>query len=344
MRIRQHTCWPKPSSGLPGQQAGMARSSTTVSITTSTFRQDRRRRPARIEVRCARSSPPVNPSTRRRWTKLQALEHTRSAKTIRTNARLSKARRRRADQFSTGTGEDWVDLCRGPHVHSSQDIGAFKLTSVSAPTGAATKTGQCCSASTHGLADGRRSSTTTCGRSKRPPPPRPPQARSELSVLLRRGCAWPASGTEGLRIIHELDTLLQHELNRRGYQEISKPSLVKSDLWRQSGHWTYYEQGMYKLEVEDEDYAFKPMNCPESTLVYRFKTRRYRDLPLRFARTIGCYATSAPEHSTASARAQLTMDDAHISVAQTRLQDEIRGVISSRRRSTPSSVCSRRST
>jgi len=58
---------------------------------------------------------------------------------------------------------------------------------------------------------------------------------------------------------------------------------VKSDLWKQSGHWDFYEQGMFKLEVEDEDYAFKPMNCPESTLVFGFKTRSYRDLPLRVA-------------------------------------------------------------
>src|SRR5207245_9245424 len=90
---------------------------------------------------------------------------------------------------------------------------------------------------------------------------------------------------KGLRIIHELEALLQRELDSRGYLEISTPSLVKSDLWKQSGHWDFYEQGMFKLEVEEEDYAFKPMNCPESSVVFGFKTRSYRDLPLRLAQT-----------------------------------------------------------
>src|SRR5206468_1788841 len=131
-----------------------------------------------------------------------------------------------------------------------------------------------------------------------------------------------------LRIIHELDTLLQQELNSRGYQAISTPSLVKSDLWRQSGHWDFYEQGMYKLEVEEEDYAFKPMNCPESTLVYRFKTRSYRDLPLRFAQDDRLLRNERSGTLNGLLRVrQLTMDDAHIYCRPDQVQDEIRGVL-----------------
>ncbi len=155
----------------------------------------------------------------------------------------------------------------------------------------------------------RRSSTTTCGRSRKP------AAATTASWVVSSSCS---SST----------TLLQQELNSRGYQEISTPSLVKSDLWRQSGHWDFYEHGMYKLEVEEEDYAFKPMNCPESTLVYRFKTRSYRDLPLRFAQDDRLLRNERSGTLNGLLRVrQLTMDDAHIYCRPDQVQDEIRGVL-----------------
>src|SRR5438552_13689961 len=85
---------------------------------------------------------------------------------------------------------------------------------------------------------------------------------------------------------------------------------------------------MFKLEVEDEDYAFKPMNCPESTLVYRFKTRSYRDLPLRLAQTdrLLRHERSGTLNGLLRVR-QLTMDDAHIYCRPDQIQDEIRGVL-----------------
>jgi threonyl-tRNA synthetase len=133
---------------------------------------------------------------------------------------------------------------------------------------------------------------------------------------------------KGLRIIHELEALLQHELDSRGYLEISTPSLVKSDLWKQSGHWDFYEQGMFKLDVEDEDYAFKPMNCPESTRVFRFKTRSYRDLPLRLAQTDRLLRNERSGTLNGLLRVrQLTMDDAHIFCRPDQVQAEIRGVL-----------------
>ncbi|MCA1647914.1 MAG: threonine--tRNA ligase [Chloroflexi bacterium] len=133
---------------------------------------------------------------------------------------------------------------------------------------------------------------------------------------------------KGLRIIHELEALLQKELNRRGYLEISTPSLVKSDLWRQSGHWDFYQQGMFKLEVEEEDYAYKPMNCPESTLVYRFTTRSYRELPLRLAQDDRLLRNERSGTLNGLLRVrQLTMDDAHIFCRPDQVQDEIRGVL-----------------
>src|SRR5579859_2577826 len=85
---------------------------------------------------------------------------------------------------------------------------------------------------------------------------------------------------------------------------------------------------MFKLEVEEEEYAFKPMNCPEGTLVYRFKTRSYRDLPLRFAEMGRLLRNERSGTLNGLLRVrQLTMDDAHIYCRPDQIQDEIRGVL-----------------
>ena len=85
---------------------------------------------------------------------------------------------------------------------------------------------------------------------------------------------------------------------------------------------------MFKLQVEEEDYAFKPMNCPESTLVFRFKTRSYRDLPLRLAQTDRLLRNERSGTLNGLLRVrQLTMDDAHIFCRPDQVQDEIRGVL-----------------
>ena len=85
---------------------------------------------------------------------------------------------------------------------------------------------------------------------------------------------------------------------------------------------------MFKLQVEEEDYAYKPMNCPESTLVYRFKTRSYRDLPLRFSQTDRLLRNERSGTLNGLLRVrQLTMDDAHIYCRPDQVQDEITGVL-----------------
>src|SRR6266852_1169877 len=228
------------------------------------------------------------------------------------------------------TGSDWVDLCRGPHVDNSKQIGAFKLTSVSGAYwrgdekrpmlqriyGTAWPTQEQLEHYLWQVEEARKRDHRKLGR------------ELELFFFDEVAPGQPFWLPKGLRIIHELEKLLQHELDSRGYQEISTPSLVKSDLWKQSGHWDFYEQGMFKLQVEEEDYAFKPMNCPESTLVYRFKTRSYRDLPLRLAEMQRLLRNERSGTLNGLFRLrQLTMDDAHIFCRPDQVQDEIRAAL-----------------
>ena len=70
---------------------------------------------------------------------------------------------------------------------------------------------------------------------------------------------------------------------RRGYDEVYTPPLVHQKLWEQSGHWEHYRDNMFLVEAEGQTFSLKPMNCPESTFIYRSRLRSYRDLPLRLA-------------------------------------------------------------
>ncbi len=228
------------------------------------------------------------------------------------------------------TGKDWVDLCRGPHVDESGNVGVFKLLSVSGAYwrgdekrpmlqriyGTAWQNAEQLAHYLWQLEEARRRDHRKLGRDL------------ELYFFDEVAPGQPFWLPKGLRIIKELEALLNQELDRRGYLDISTPALVKSEMWKTSGHWDFYDQGMFKLQIEEEDYAFKPMNCPESTVVFRFKTRSYRDLPLRFSQTDRLLRNERSGTLNGLLRVrQLTMDDAHIYCRPDQVQDEITGVL-----------------
>jgi threonyl-tRNA synthetase len=284
----------------------------------------------RIEEAMREIIAAAEPFKREEWSKVQALEHYSSRED---NPYKREIIQDLADDEQISfyrTGADWVDLCRGPHLESSSQVGAFKLTSVSGAYwrgdekrpmlqriyGTAWQTQDQLDHYLWQVEEARRRDHRKLGR------------ELELFFFDEVAPGQPFWLPKGLRIIHELEALLQRELDSRGYLEISTPSLVKSDLWKQSGHWDFYEQGMFKLEVEEEDYAFKPMNCPESTLVFGFKTRSYRDLPLRLAQTDRLLRNERSGTLNGLLRVrQLTMDDAHIFCRPDQIQAEIRGVL-----------------
>jgi len=99
---------------------------------------------------------------------------------------------------------------------------------------------------------------------------------------------------------------------------------VNKRLWEQSGHWEHYQGNMFTVEVEDEIYSLKPMNCPESTFVYRRALRSYRDLPMRLSEMGRCHRNERSGTLTGLVRVrQFTQDDAHIYCRPDQLQDEI---------------------
>ena len=148
----------------------------------------------------------------------------------------------------------------------------------------------------------------------------------------------------GMVLVRELERFARESLDAQGYQEISTPILVNKRLWEQSGHWELYAENMFKVEVEDEIYSLKPMNCPESTYVYRRALRSYRDLPMRLARWAVCHRNERSGALTGLIRVrQFTQDDAHIYCRPDQMQDEITALLALVRSGTRPSTCSRRS-
>lgn len=119
-------------------------------------------------------------------------------------------------------------------------------------------------------------------------------------------------------------THLQH-----GYELLYTPHVAKADLWKISGHLDFYKENMYDLmNVEDELYQLRPMNCPYHILVYKNKLHSYRDLPIRVAElgTVYRYELSGSLHGLFRVRG-FTQDDAHIFCLEDQIKDEIRGVL-----------------
>jgi threonyl-tRNA synthetase len=128
----------------------------------------------------------------------------------------------------------------------------------------------------------------------------------------------------GMFIFRQLEKLLRIILDGSGYQEINTPIVVKDSLFAKSGHLENYSENMYKLDMKDENFYLKPMNCPEAIIVYSSKMRSYRDLPIKLSEIGRLHRNEISGALGGMFRVrQITMDDAHIFCTQDQLQSEI---------------------
>lgn len=140
---------------------------------------------------------------------------------------------------------------------------------------------------------------------------------------------------KGMVIFKELERYIRELTEKAGYVETATPILVKSQLFRESGHWEKFgAHNMYSFTVTEEgeeqgeSYTLKPMNCPESTIVYRFRPRSYKELPLRLAELGRLFRREKSGEIGGLLRVrQLTMDDAHIYATEDQIFDEIENVL-----------------
>jgi threonyl-tRNA synthetase len=231
---------------------------------------------------------------------------------------------------STFQHGDFVDLCKGPHVASTGKIGAFKLMTVA---GAYWR-----------------------GSEKRPMLQRIYgtvwNTQAELDLFLERRAEAlrrdhrrlgvqldlfsfhdVSPGTafwhpKGQRLWRTLEAAIRDVQDKRGYQEVSTPMLVHKKLWEQSGHWANYQENMFVLESEGQTFSLKPMNCPESTFIYKSRLRSYRDLPLRLSEFGRLHRNERSGTLSGLTRVRhFVQDDAHIYLRPDQLQDEITALI-----------------
>lgn len=226
--------------------------------------------------------------------------------------------------------QDFVDLCRGPHVRDTGRIGAFKLMSVAGaywrgseknpmltrvyatafPTDAELK------AHLERLEQARARDHRRVGRDL------------ELFHFDEAGPGFPFFLPRGMVVVNGIQQAVREELDRMGYQEIRTPTVLSEELWKRSGHWEHYRENMYFTEVDEQGFAVKPMNCPGAILVYRSRRHSYRDLPLRLAEFghVHRHELSGVLHGLFRVRA-FTQDDAHVFCRLDQVRDEVRAIL-----------------
>jgi threonyl-tRNA synthetase len=225
---------------------------------------------------------------------------------------------------------DFIDLCRGPHVSSTGQVKHFKLLSSSGAYwrgdernpmlqriyGTAWLTQEELDKHLWRLQEAKKRDHRKLGR------------ELDLYAFHDISPGAPFWLPNGWTLVRELERFVREVLDARGYQEISTPILVNKRLWEQSGHWDHYRENMFLVESEEQVFGLKPMNCPESTLVYRHALRSYRDLPLRFSDMGRLHRNERSGTLTGLMRVrQFTQDDAHIYCRLDQTQDEITALL-----------------
>ena len=222
---------------------------------------------------------------------------------------------------------DWFDLCRGPHMASTGQIGdAFKLMKVAGAYwrgdsnnpmltriyGTAWQTQDQLKAYLHMLEEAEKRDHRRLGR--------------EMDLFHFQE---DAPGTvfwhpKGWRLYQTLVSYVRRRQEAEGYLEVNAPQLLERSLWETSGHWEKYHEDMFVTETEDERvFALKPMNCPGHVQIFKHGLKSYRDLPLKIAEfgLVHRYEPSGALHGLMRVRA-FTQDDAHIFCTEEQITDE----------------------
>ena len=132
---------------------------------------------------------------------------------------------------------------------------------------------------------------------------------------------------KGMVLFKELERRLRALLDR-DYEETSTPIMVKKDVFERSGHWQYYRENMFYFDVDGETYVLKPMNCPESTYIYKSHVRSWRELPVRLSEIGRLHRNELSGVLGGLFRVrQITMDDAHIYCTQEQMTDEVVAIL-----------------
>lgn len=235
------------------------------------------------------------------------------------------------DKVSLYKNGDFVDLCRGPHIEKTGQIKAFKVLSIAG-------------AYWHGI-EGNPMLQRIYGTAF--------NSKDELNQYLKNleeakkrdhrklgkeldlfsfheeaGAGFVYYHPKGAIVRNLIEQFMREENEKRDYQPVVIPHIAKINLWNTSGHTNYYKENMYFMQIDEQDYVVKPMNCPGHVLIYKRKLNSYRDLPVRLYEmgTVYRYEKSGVLHGLLRVRG-FTQDDAHIFCRPEQLEGEIISVL-----------------
>ena len=227
---------------------------------------------------------------------------------------------------------DFIDLCAGPHIKSTKEIGAFRLTRLAGAYWRGSEKNKMlqriyglCFEKQKDLEDYLKLEEEAQKRDHR-------LLGQELDLFSfdeEVGAGLPLWHPKGALIRRIIEDFWVKEHFKNGYQLICSPHIGNLKLWKTSGHTEFYKENMYSpIKIEDEEYMLKPMNCPFHIKVYKSRIRSYRDLPLRWAElgAVYRYEKSGVPHGLLRVRG-FTQDDAHIFCTPENLNKEIEIVL-----------------
>ena len=236
------------------------------------------------------------------------------------------------ETISYYTSGPFVDLCRGPHVDRTGEIGAFKLLSIAGAYwrgdenraqlqrvyGTAFETKAELNAHLARLEEAKRRDHRTLARDL-----------DLFSINPEIGAGLVLWHAKGSLLRELLETFWREEHRRRGYDMVYSPHIGRRELWETSGHTQWFSEGLFpEMELEHQTFINKPMNCPFHVKIFDSQTRSYRDLPLRYGElgTVYRFERSGTLHGALRVRG-LTQDDAHIFCRRDQFTDEVAGAL-----------------
>ena len=221
---------------------------------------------------------------------------------------------------------EYVDMCVGPHILYTKALKAFKLTGVSGAYwkgdknnkmltrvyGTAFRNKEELAEHERLLAEAARRDHRRIGR------------EMELFMTSDASPGFPFWLPNGMRVKNALMRYWQKMQDDYGYEQVQTPVILSRSLWETSGHWDHYKDNMYTTQIDDEDFAVKPMNCPGACLIYKSRPRSYRDLPLKLAEA-GLdhrHELKGTLHGLFRVRA-FTQDDAHLFITPEQICEQV---------------------
>ncbi|WP_419726151.1 threonine--tRNA ligase [Terrisporobacter petrolearius] len=225
---------------------------------------------------------------------------------------------------------DFTDLCRGPHLLSTKKVKAVKLLSVAGAYwrgdeknkmlqriyGISFEKNKDLEEYLHLLEEAKKRDHRKLGK------------ELDLFFIPEEGPGFPLFLPKGMELKNALLKYWREIHRQDGYVEIETPIILNRHLWETSGHWYHYKENMYTVQIDEQDFAIKPMNCPGGMLFYQAKPHSYRDFPMRVAELgrVHRHELSGALHGLMRVRA-FTQDDAHIFMLPEQIKDEIKGVV-----------------